>query len=195
MPRLAATAAAIVLLGSADRVSKGGALAGDERAPDFELVQPELFSANGGMPNAWADFDNDGDLDEFVGFRGRPNRLYRQDGGMFTDVAAAVGLADTIETRAAAWGDYDADGHVDLYVGFIDGTPNRLYRNDGNGRHFTDDAVVAWCKPIAGGDARYHVGLRFVWTAAATPNTLRMMAHQLVAGVNKSGAEQAPGGR
>jgi len=34
-----------------------------------------------------------------------------------------------------------------------------------------------------------------VWTAAATPNTLRMMAHQLVAGVNKSGAEQAPGGR
>ena len=64
-----------------------------------------------------------------------------------------------------------------------------------DGRHFTDDAVVAWCKPIAGGDARYHVGLRFVWTAAATPNTLRMMAHQLVAGVNKSGAEQAPGGR
>ena len=61
--------------------------------------------------------------------------------------------------------------------------------------HFTDDAVVAWCKPIAGGDARYHVGLRFVWTAAATPNTLRMMAHQFVAGVNTSGAEQAPGGR
>src|SRR6185503_13918203 len=112
----------------------------DERALDFELVQPELFSANGGMPNAWADFDNDGDLDEFVGFRGRPNRLYRQDDGMFTDVAAAVGLADTIETRAAAWGDYDADGHVDLYVGFIDGTPNRLYRNDGDGRHFTDVA-------------------------------------------------------
>jgi hypothetical protein len=140
MPRLGATAAAIVLLGSADRVPGGGTLAADERAPEFELVQPELFSANGGMPNAWADFDNDGDLDEFVGFRGRPNRLYRQDGGRFTDVAAAVGLADTIETRAAAWGDFDADGHVDLYIGFIDGTPNRLYRNDGDGRHFTDVA-------------------------------------------------------
>ena len=109
-------------------------------APQFELVQPELFSAAGGMPNAWADFDNDGDLDEFVGFRGRPNRLYRQDRGRFTDVAAEVGLADNIETRAAAWGDFDADGHVDLYVGFIDGTPNKLYRNDGNGRHFTDVA-------------------------------------------------------
>jgi hypothetical protein len=112
----------------------------DDSAPDFELIQPELFSANGGMPNAWADFDNDGDLDEFVGFRGRSNRLYRQERGRFTDVAAAVGLADTIETRAAAWGDFDADGHVDLYVGFIDGTPNRLYRNDGDGRHFTDVA-------------------------------------------------------
>jgi len=63
-----------------------------------------------------------------------------------------------------------------------------------DGRHFSDDVLVAWCKPIAGGEARYHVGLRFVWTAAATPNTLRMMAHQLVAGVNGSGAEQVPGG-
>ena len=111
-------------------------------APRFELVQPELFGVTGGQPNAWADFDNDGDLDEFVGFRGRPNRLYRQDHGRFEDVAAAVGLADNVETRAAAWGDFDADGHLDLYVGFIDGTPNKLYRNDGNGRHFTDVAAA-----------------------------------------------------
>src|SRR6185295_1224151 len=116
------------------------ALAPAPAKPAFELVQPDLFAANGGMPNAWADFDNDGDLDEFVGFRGRPNRLYRQERGRFTDVAAAVGVADNIETRAAAWGDFDADGHVDLYIGFIDGTPNRLYRNDGDGRHFTDVA-------------------------------------------------------
>ncbi len=108
--------------------------------PQFELVQPDLFSAFGGQPNAWADFDNDGDLDEFVGFRGRPNRLYRQAGGRFEDVAAAVGLADNIETRAAAWGDFDADGHLDLYVGFVGGPLNKLYRNDGDGRHFTDVA-------------------------------------------------------
>jgi len=106
----------------------------------FELVQPELFGVTGGQPNAWADFDNDGDLDEFVGFRGRPNRLYRQDHGRFEDVAAAVGVADNVETRAAAWGDFDADGQVDLYVGFIGDTPNKLYRNDGGGRHFTDVA-------------------------------------------------------
>src|SRR5258705_657750 len=97
--------------------------------PRFELVQPELFSPTGGQPNAWADFDNDGDLDQFVGFRGRPNRLYRQDRGRFEDVAAAVGLADTVETRAASWGDFDGDGDLDLYVGFI-GPRNQLYRND-----------------------------------------------------------------
>src|SRR5438094_7335726 len=90
--------------------------------PRFELVQPDLFGVTGGQPNAWADFDNDGDLDELVGFRGRPNRLYRQDHGRFEDVAAAVGLADNVETRAAAWGDFDADGNIDLYVGFVDGT-------------------------------------------------------------------------
>jgi hypothetical protein len=116
------------------------ALASPDAAPLFELVQPDLFSVTGGMPNAWADFDNDGDLDEFVGFRGRPNRLYRQDRGRFEDVAASVGLADNVETRAAAWGDFDGDGHLDLYVGFVGGPPNKLYRNDGDGRHFTDVA-------------------------------------------------------
>ena len=49
--------------------------------PQFELVQPELFGATGGQPNAWADFDNDGDLDLFIAFRDKPNRLFRNDGG------------------------------------------------------------------------------------------------------------------
>jgi len=109
--------------------------------PTFTLVQPDLFSASGAQTNAWADFDGDGDLDEFVGFRGRANRLYRQDRGVFTDVAAAAGVADAIETRAAAWGDFDGDGDDDLYVGFAGGAPNKLYRNDGG--RFVDVAHEA----------------------------------------------------
>jgi hypothetical protein len=145
-----------------------------EQGPVFEAVQPELFAAAGGQPNAWADFDQDGDLDLFVGFRqGLPNRLYRNDSGTFRDVAADAGVADTIDTRAASWGDYDADGDPDLYVGFTrkSQTPNRLYRNDGKGR-FTDvatrvgvDAVgetrqPSWIDVDADGDLDLFVAFR-----------------------------------
>ena len=101
--------------------------------PLFEPMQPELLGAPSAFTNAFADFDNDGDLDLFVGFDGKPNRLYRNDKGVLTDVASAVGVADARPTRAVAWGDFDADGDADLMVGF---TPNpgasvlKLYRND-----------------------------------------------------------------
>src|SRR6185503_6615914 len=76
----------------------------------------------------------DGDLDLFVGFGGTPaNRLYRNDDGVFSDVAAAAGVADARATRAAAWGDFDRDGDPDLLVGFTPGGGSvlRLYRNEG----------------------------------------------------------------
>ena len=114
----------------------------DELGPMFEAVQPDLFSTPGAQPVAWADFDNDGDLDLFVGFRGEPNRLYRDDDGVFVDVAPALGLDDPQETRAAAWGDFDGDGDLDLMVGFrlAEGHPNRLYRNEDAGVAFVDVA-------------------------------------------------------
>jgi hypothetical protein len=43
---------------------------------------------------------------------------------------------------------------------------------------------------VPGGGARYHAGLRFVWTDAAPPDTLRMMAHELVASVGGESGEQ-----
>lgn len=113
--------------------------------PALELrpAQPELFATPGALVNALADIDGDGDADLFVGFNGVPNRLYRNDGGTFVDVAAAAGIADARATRAAAFGDWDGDGDADLLVGFTPGAGPvlRLYRNDGG--RFTEASALA----------------------------------------------------
>ena len=101
------------------------------QGPRFEPYQ-EGLSAGATLSNAAADFDGNGHLDLFIGFNGAANRLYRNERGRLTDVAAELGLADARATRAAAWGDFDADGDPDLLVGFTpgDGPVLRLYRND-----------------------------------------------------------------
>jgi len=94
---------------------------------------------------AWIDFDGDNDLDLFVAFRDKPNALFRNSAGRFTDVAAEVGVADPRKTVGAVWFDADADGDLDLYVGNMDGDANGLFIST-NGR-FTDMAEargVAW---------------------------------------------------
>lgn len=71
---------------------------------------------------AFADYDNDGDLDIYVPAEalaeGINNRLWENDGtGVFRDVASARGVAnDGSYSRGAAWGDFDNDGDQDLAV-------------------------------------------------------------------------------
>jgi len=84
---------------------------------------------------AWADYDNDGDLDLYVGNEHygpvvAPGQLFRNDGGRFTDVAREAGVENLRYAKGVAWGDFDGDGDPDLYVSNL-GEPNRLYRNDG----------------------------------------------------------------
>ncbi len=94
---------------------------------------------------AFLDYDNDGDVDLYVAngssFHGFPegehprNRLYRNDGGNFTEVTAAAAVGDSSWSLGCAAADYDNDGHLDLYVGNFG--RNTLYRNLGN-RRFAD---------------------------------------------------------
>jgi hypothetical protein len=99
----------------------------------------------------WADFDDDGDLDLFVGNESRvgigdpkgdhPSQLFRNNGdGTFTDVAAAAGLRCNSYVKGAAAGDFDNDGRIDLYVSNIG--PNVLFHNDG-GMRFSDVTAKA----------------------------------------------------
>ncbi len=89
----------------------------------------------------WVDYDADGDLDLFLALRNLPNALYANEGGVFRDVAGAVGLDDPRRSVGAVWFDYQEDGDLDLLVANMNGDPNALYRNDGG--RFTDVAAVA----------------------------------------------------
>ena len=93
---------------------------------------------------AWADYDNDGDLDLFSCNESEPpfqfpSQLFRNEGdGTFTDVTSQAGVQNMRFCKGSVWGDYDNDGDPDLYVSNLL-FENRLYRNDGDGS-FTDVA-------------------------------------------------------
>ncbi|MEE8526208.1 MAG: VCBS repeat-containing protein, partial [Thermoanaerobaculia bacterium] len=126
----------------------------------------------------FADFDNDGDRDLFVGRYLAPSRFYRNDGSdsgggpRFTDVSAEMGIDVSLPVTSATLLDFDRDGFLDLYVGVNgnafealprlpffaqNGQPNRLFRNDG-GRRFVDVTAatgtgdVGWSLAVAAGD-------------------------------------------
>jgi hypothetical protein len=99
----------------------------------------------------FADMDNDGDADLFVGFVGHEDLLFENLGdGRFREVPREQsGLQSTGHTVSACFGDFDADGDLDLYVvsgndlrvtlhndprDATNGKPNHYFRNDGRGR-------------------------------------------------------------
>ena len=119
-----------------------------------------------GMAAAAADIDNDGDADLYVANFGQ-DMLYRNNGdGTFTDITEAAGIDNTLWGIAAVYLDFDVDGDLDIFVvnylvyelsmsvttfkGIVgyghprsyEGTPDVLYRNNGDGT-FTNIAETA----------------------------------------------------
>lgn len=88
-------------------------------ASELGVDQTQRTLGEGGVGCAPGDYDNDGDLDLFVGTYGI-NHLYQNtltEGRFgFRDVAEEAGLLDPHSVVGAAWGDADNDGDLDLFL-------------------------------------------------------------------------------
>ncbi len=123
------------------------------------------FTTSGSCVKA-ADYDQDGDLDLFVGGRVSPGQypkpvssyILRNDGGTFADVTQELcaALIDIGMVSDALWTDYNQDGKVDLLLA-AEWQPLRFFKNTGKG--FADETEktgiskqTGWWNSLAAGD-------------------------------------------
>ncbi|MFT5431735.1 MAG: hypothetical protein ACI9OJ_002432 [Myxococcota bacterium] len=116
-----------VLLGSETGFTDGSAAIPTQTPEDLTFLA------------AFADFDDDGDLDIYEindakdsGGSGTGNRLLKNDGGVLTDVTSGSGAGIVTSGMGGALGDYDNDGLLDVYVTAMRPDKNTLLRNSGS---------------------------------------------------------------
>jgi tetratricopeptide (TPR) repeat protein len=103
---------------------------------------------------AWADVDNDGDLDLYITsiYEGRRSFLYENLGnGKFRDITWLAGVR-VFNGWGCAFSDFDNDGDLDLVVG--SGSGVKLFRNDGNNNRYLKVKVIGTKSNRAGIGAR-----------------------------------------
>ncbi|MFN7972346.1 MAG: S8 family serine peptidase [Acidobacteriota bacterium] len=105
-----------------------------------EGVARGLKLPSSGFASAFADVDDDGDLDLFMGSP-YGGILYENDGaGRFTDQTTGWGLAGVTQTSGCSFGDMDNDGYLDLLVADFQGGARLLM---GGPSTFTDKSYIS----------------------------------------------------
>ena len=121
------------------------------------------------MGSNFADFDNDGFLDMYLG-TGEPNiatlipnRMFKNvTGERFAEITGSSGTGHLQKGHGVSCGDWDRDGDVDLFVqtgGVVNGdkSHNLLFQNPGQGNHWLSLKLVGKKTNRAAIGARIHL--------------------------------------
>lgn len=132
----------------------------------FTEVTEELYLTDDPLPYSpstsvahWIDYDNDLDLDLFIGNSGGTiDYLFENDGnGKFTKVTAGRLGLDATYVSDVTFGDFDNDGDLD-YIVAVWGGASEYYENNGNGEFYQKPAgdlgmVINFASSVSANDA------------------------------------------
>ncbi|OKS86806.1 FG-GAP-like repeat-containing protein [Mucilaginibacter polytrichastri] len=110
--------------------------------------QSGLLSCHPTQAATWADFNNDGWLDVFIGNESQAgdenlSELYiNNKNGTFTEQAAAANCRINMFVKGVTAGDYDNDGRTDLFVSTMNGRNVLLKNITENGKVIFKDVTV-----------------------------------------------------
>ena len=116
---------------------------GDGTFSNMSAISVASDGSNFTLMSAFIDFNFDGweDLFNANDRFSSTNSLYKNEGGVFTDISTSAGVDTAILSMSNSWADYDRDGYFDVYISnFPDG--NLLEHNNGD-ETFTELAQQA----------------------------------------------------
>lgn len=167
-------------------------------------IGTEPMGANSGVSLsslAWADYDNDGDLDLAVSGNGQGNNrliVYENDGtGNFPSKVEPMGSNNGLEWSSIAWGDYDNDGDLDLALSGVYGYEDlrlSVYESDVDGDTPNNRPPTPSLVTTDGTEIDYGDTINLEWNSVTTDDYTpqELMTYNLRIGTSPGSADVMP---